>query len=384
MVAVQGLQQMESAEQTRQASQQTQQLNQAKTLEAGITYMQHALALPTDQATYDAMLQKMASDGPAYAQMAAQLPKTYDPAQVEATLRRLAMIKQRAQGNQLGMQPIPATRDGKHIILRMAPGGLEEAQAPPGVEVTPQGVIREDTGTEIILRDRAGNILSRQPKEVQKAAEQKATGTASGKAAGELPEKLRDAQTTIASIGDQHGRVNKAIDAALSTMDRPGELPATGTVSTLYNVFGETNARMLRNQLKIIVSNMGLDQLLTLAKAGGRLGSVTEAEHKLLQSTIAALDPEGTVDSIKQQLQNVRDAVVQSRQRIQEAYDRDVAALQQAQPGTGQRQPGQGTPPRTVIPKDQAERVIQQFIQQGGTREQILETWRQKHIEVGQ
>jgi hypothetical protein len=366
---VQALQQVQEGELRAAAEQRQSRLAELTNVSHGIDALIHGYTIIHDQTSLDSVRDALGKVSP---ELARSLPETYDQAWIDAQLKRLQVAKQRVSGQQMGMQPIYGTRGNQTVIGRLGPGGVEEAQLPQGFVPTPQGVTRKDTGTEIIVEDRAGNVISRTEKQVQKAAEQKELG----KDLGQLPAHLRGVQDQMGRVFDTHGRVNTRIDRILKILDQPG-LPATGSVSSLYGLLGETNAGQLRNELAAITPNLGLDELLALKKAGGNLGSVTEAEHELLQKTVANLNPKQELGQFKQQLQDVRDALGRTKQRLQDAYDRDVALIRPSGSSTGQSQ-GQGAAQQKVITDQDIQETMAGFAAKGQTktRQEVIDLFR--------
>jgi hypothetical protein len=74
--------------------------------------------------------------------------------------------------------------------------------------------------------------------------------------------------------------------------------------------FGGTDAADLEIALRPVVANIGfteLNEMRAASPTGAALGQVTERENTLLQSTIKAIDPNGSPELLKKNLQYVRD-----------------------------------------------------------------------------
>jgi hypothetical protein len=94
--------------------------------------------------------------------------------------------------------------EGNPVFLQPSNRGgpLQQAEVPEGVTLNPSGNQRIDTGTEIIIQDRYGNVLSRTPKDVAGAAAAEEEGSAAGKAAASIPKVRQAADTMKKMIAD--------------------------------------------------------------------------------------------------------------------------------------------------------------------------------------
>ena len=157
--------------------------------------------------------------------------------------------------------------------------------------------IRVDTGTippgYKAIRDESGNIISIEPlpgsKQAQEAAE------------AQTKADLNRQQTALK--GDI---VSQDIDRAIEAIDASG-LPATASGSYLSWAPG-TNAKKLAGLLDTIKANVSFDTLNQMRQAsptGGALGSVTENELKMLQSTLGSLDQSQDEATLKDNLNRV-------------------------------------------------------------------------------
>jgi hypothetical protein len=120
--------------------------------------------------------------------------------------------------------------------------------------------------------------------------------------------------STIADLDELEGAVN-------DVLSKKGLSAATGYSARVpVTIMQDTkDAEIAIDQLK---SRTGLSTLSNLKKTSGAgLGSVTEAEHKLLQSYIAALDREQSLESFKENLKKIKDHVAGVKARIQKEFD---------------------------------------------------------------
>lgn len=112
-----------------------------------------------------------------------------------------------------------------------------------------------------------------------------------------------------------------AIDSAL------GQANWTNTGNVMGNsgwvpVFGQ-GALDLGKTLETIKANIGFEELQTMrdsSPTGGALGQVTERELSFLQSTIANIEQAQSEEQLKANLKLLREFIVGSKQRRQEAY----------------------------------------------------------------
>ena len=94
-----------------------------------------------------------------------------------------------------------------------------------------------------------------------------------------------------------------SIDQAINLIDTTG----VGGVSALLAYVPTGNAeRTYSNLITSVKANVGFDQLLAMRAQGGTLGQVSNIENKLLQSTIATLDPLADPDVTRANLNKIR------------------------------------------------------------------------------
>jgi hypothetical protein len=102
--------------------------------------------------------------------------------------------------------------------------------------------------------------------------------------------------------------VTQDIDRAISTIDS-ATLPTTGASGNLVSNVGGTAAHDLGKLLDTVKSNAGFQELSKMRQAsptGAALGSVTERELALLQSTIGNLDQSQSEAQLKDNLRRVK------------------------------------------------------------------------------
>jgi hypothetical protein len=102
--------------------------------------------------------------------------------------------------------------------------------------------------------------------------------------------------------------VTQDIDRAISTIDS-AFLPTTGASGNLVSNVGGTAAHDLGKLLDTVKSNAGFQELSKMRQAsptGAALGSVTERELALLQSTIGNLDQSQSEAQLKDNLRRVK------------------------------------------------------------------------------
>lgn len=157
-----------------------------------------------------------------------------------------------------------------------------------------------------------------------------------------------DPQEAISELGRMQDNITEARNAGW------GEHGALGAV---YGVLPGTRSYNLRNSvLPSLRANLAFDALIRLKAAGGTLGAISDAELQLLQSKIAALDPNAGEKEFERQLAVVEQQIESSIRRIQ-------AAAQGA--GAMDARPAPVDPPRTrtgggaMTPAQRAARIAQ-------------------------
>ena len=130
----------------------------------------------------------------------------------------------------------------------------------------------------------------------------------------------------VTSVIEQGNNVNRTLDSLIGTPEKPGlvDRVTRNPIMRTFNQMVErstgggfdTNEVAYIKDLQTLTASLGLDALQRLKAQGVTLGQVTEAEHALLQQSVA-------------RLQSTRDPVVMrdELQRIRTHYQRYQAAL---------------------------------------------------------
>lgn len=139
-------------------------------------------------------------------------------------------------------------------------------------------------------------------------------------------------------------KVSAALNAALaktnnvmSQIDRVlpdiGQWTAGSAGSVLSRVPG-IQARDVKATIDTIKANLGFAELQEMranSPTGGALGAVSEREIAYLQSTIANLEQSQSPAQLRENLERVKQALKQSKQRLRQAYEADYGPAEQAQ-----------------------------------------------------
>lgn len=208
--------------------------------------------------------------------------------------------------------PIPQEGAG-----RFAAPGMSTAQTPPmpltpsrGVDVVGNQMYDKATGAPI--RDVGGNLAE--------AERQKALGE--GQAKGQLG--LPKAKTALQDYEIKNRLVNDEIDRAIS---QAGPW-TTGFVGNVASYVAGTPAHDLSKTLVGIQSNLGFDTLQQMREnspTGGALGSVTERELELLQSTWGSLMQSQSEPQFRYHLNRLKEIKREYAVLKRQAYEADVA-----------------------------------------------------------
>ena len=148
-------------------------------------------------------------------------------------------------------------------------------------------------------------------------------------------------EAALAGQTEKLGIVSQNIDLAINNANGW----TTGMMSKLLsNWAAGTPQYNLAKTLQSIRSSIGLDRLQELKKAGGSLGSVTEAEHQLLQSDLVNLDASQSPEQLKRNLEIIREHAINAWKRIAEVYRKEYKISTPPNPVT---QPPPTPPPAT-------------------------------------
>jgi hypothetical protein len=293
----------------------------------------------------------------------------YNKADVQQVADMGVSARLRLGQQHAGLTPIYGTdAQGKPVMGRMTQTGFEQIQLPPGFTLTP-GLQKYDTGTELLAVDRGGNVVSRIPKEVREAAAEQAGGTVEGKEAAERPAKMRQAQSSIASLDRQHSRVLDMLDRAEDLVDRGW---TTGLMAKPMSAL-PSDAKALAGVIRSIQANLGITELQALKGAGVSLGQVTEAEHALLQRLYGELEQAQSAEDVRRTLSDFRRELHAAQRERQAAYDRDFGGERAPHGSTGRRSsaqaPAAGSSAK-VITREQARQLADK---RGVSVEQVLQ-----------
>lgn len=142
------------------------------------------------------------------------------------------------------------------------------------------------------------------------------------------------AETYLVTQKQKMGRLDTSIDKAI---DKSSHW-TTGFMGAMGRFVPGTPQHDLAANLKSIQASVGIDAMIELKKAGGGLGSVTEAEHRLMQSLIANIEQSQSPEQLKENLQILKEESRLSWDRINRQYKRQY-----------------GMPYKAPIPEEQPE-----------------------------
>lgn len=161
-----------------------------------------------------------------------------------------------------------------------------------------------------------------QPRQIRKGSAQPGDRPyekgGSDKPAGPSPYATERAGRTVQSVDELMGKVNRW---------------TTGFGSLLANL-PESDALDFESQLDTLKANIAFNELAQMreaSKTGGALGAVSEREMQLLQSTLGALNAKMKPESLKAQLQKVKESV----NRWQEAQGVKPVTVDDKAPNAG-------------------------------------------------
>jgi hypothetical protein len=142
-------------------------------------------------------------------------------------------------------------------------------------------------------------------------------------------------QSRVTSATDSNERVVQKIEQVES---RAG-LNTAGIGGVMLSQLPGSEARDVQADLQTIKANIGFDELQEMREnspTGGALGQVAVQEIEFLQSVLANLEQDQSVEQFKRNLGEAKSAIKQSNQRIIEAYNRDIERFgQQVMPDVG-------------------------------------------------
>ena len=186
-----------------------------------------------------------------------------------------------------------------------------------------------DAGTETILMDQAGNVISRTPKNNRTAAAETAGGTVEGRVAAE--------RATSASADIQAGQ--NALDILDQIQNHPGMDIGTGTTS-LGNRIPGTPGYDFNN----IVEQAKSGAFLSAIQQMRGLGALSNNEGAAATSAITRMDTATSKDAFMKALGDYRKIVQQGIDRAQKNRENapDAATIQQDAPKRRKYNPATG------------------------------------------
>lgn len=218
-------------------------------------------------------------------------------------------MAQAPQGNPMQARIVEALRGKDPFVAKAAQGmagSLVQKMMTPSdydIQQRPDGTViavnkKNPQDMRVINAPGAGESAIKF--EADKAA---AVATAKGKAEKELvaPEKAKQEQQVA-------GVVTQDIDRALKVMET-ATLPTTGQVGSWLSNIGGTAANDVRALVDTVKANSGfqeLNKMRSMSPTGGALGSITERELALLQSTVGNLEQSQTEAQFKDNLRRVK------------------------------------------------------------------------------
>lgn len=169
------------------------------------------------------------------------------------------------------------------------------------------------------------------------AAGEAAKITAKGQATRQLDAPL--ARQTLTGVSTGYDNMISSVDQILAS---PGLSRAVGVGSYIPGIRGgsKVDADALITALKSQVGFNVLQNMRDMSKTGGALGQISDKEEELLQNNLAALSTDQSPAQFRQQLMRIRQFAVQSKQRMQGAFDAQYGQQQAAMPGTTVPSPG--------------------------------------------
>lgn len=162
--------------------------------------------------------------------------------------------------------------------------------------------------------------------------------------AAKLTKGQPDQTQAARAFGDRQQRVQLITDTIDKAIEQVGPLSAGVVGASLDDpggvlgaprraLFGQ-GAANLRATIDTVAANIGFEELQRLrdnSPTGGALGQVTERELKFLQSVLASLSQDQEPKQLKARLRTVKDQIIQSWDRVEQAYRQDFGG-QQSQP----------------------------------------------------
>lgn len=163
------------------------------------------------------------------------------------------------------------------------------------------------------------------------------------------------------------GQAKAALDTSTNSLDRLAfeanrimKDPALSRITGLPGIFPNWPGGAAANvqaKLETLKSQSGfavLQAMRDASKTGGALGSITEGEHRLLQSNLAALDQAQSPQEFQKAMKQIVEYAEGAKQRLKQAYDTDYASLNKPQQPQQAQQPQRGgLPPMPKVGEQQ-------------------------------
>lgn len=221
-----------------------------------------------------------------------------------------------------GAPGVPQAPSAAPQQFPQTPPQTPQAQPQAPVSLTPsRGVKEVDTGRGTQIIDAATGLPVREvSKDIAGAEAEKVRGKNQAEGEAALPK----ARNALADYEIKNEFVLSSIDKALS---QAGPW-TTGFVGNLSSWVAGTPAHDLSKTLMGIQSNLGFESLQTMrdnSPTGGALGSVTERELELLQSTWGSLVQSQSQEQFVENLNKLKAIKQQFAIAKREAYERDAA-----------------------------------------------------------
>ncbi len=210
-------------------------------------------------------------------------------------------------------------RDGKWVVMQPnSGGGIEQAQAPEGVELVPPGVSNLDLGTEYGIRDRSGNVIKTVPKNVAGEASEKKQGELQGAAAFDLPRVQQNAEQTLGVLERMR--------------NHPGRAGSTGFIEGMLP--SRTSAQVDFQSLVDQTQGQSFLQAFQMLKGGGQITEVegqkaTDAISRLRNQRLGDEDYVKAIDDLESVIRN---GLARAQQQATKGGNAAAPAAAQANP----------------------------------------------------
>lgn len=227
---------------------------------------------------------------------AAQLDMDYKRAQIAALQKKGAGGDETFFGNPVAVQ----NADGTVSYGQMGNcGTFQPIQLPEGTSFAPP-TKTIDTGTETILMDQAGNVISRTPKQNREAARDTALGTTEGKTVAEQ----------AASAPADYQTAQNALDLIASIRKDPAREQATGK-SSIFNAMRGTSGYDFQQKVEQAKSGAFLSAIQQMRG----MGALSNAEGTAATAAITRMDTALTEDGFVAALDDYEKIVRQAMER---------------------------------------------------------------------